>query len=72
MARKPTTYDRAEAALDYTPRSLDEILDVLADEGEPPRYACENGHLFTKPMRRYADVYCPICGTTEVARNAEG
>lgn len=29
-----SVYDRAEATLDYTPRSLEEILDVLGGEAD--------------------------------------
>lgn len=32
FSRPGSEYDRAEAALDYTPRPLDEVLDVLGKE----------------------------------------
>lgn len=29
---------------------------------------CENGHVFQKSLKRYADLFCPECGTKEVFR----
>lgn len=28
---------------------------------------CENGHYFTKALKHYADLFCPLCGSKEVA-----
>jgi hypothetical protein len=51
-------YERAEAALDYTPRSLDEMLDVLSGKkqeptGEPEPYQGEPEHIDAngKPLK---------------------
>lgn len=43
---------------------------LLTEAGETV-YVCENGHRFVKAMRRYADVYCPTCGSHEVGRDGE-
>ena len=54
-------YERAEAALDYTPaRNLDEILDVLSVDAREPLACAECGHLhFLGTKLGYEP--CPIC-----------
>jgi ribosomal protein S27E len=31
-----------------------------------PTLTCDNGHYFTKRLKRYADVWCPLCGSKDV------